>query len=74
MAHPVPWNQLLSSVILILGRLYHVRRVFQSMPKPYIPIKAIDVPEVSLTSPPFSLNLWARLTMIVDLDLAHYRL
>ena len=44
------------------------------MPKPYIPIKAIDVPEVSLTSPPFSLNLWARLTMIVDLDLAHYRL
>ncbi|KAG7528235.1 hypothetical protein FFLO_06324 [Filobasidium floriforme] len=37
---------LVCSVVLILGRLYHVRRVFQSIPKPYIPIKAIDVPNV----------------------------
>lgn len=38
---------LATSLFLIIARIFAVRSVLRSIPKPYIPVKTIDVPKVS---------------------------
>lgn len=56
-ADPSPRPQFVSSVAHIWSRVLSVKRILRTMPKPYVPTKAIDLPNVRHTTLSDSVNL-----------------